>query len=217
MDGARPWVAGVFVPTYAVTRGQLVDCWPRHPEMVVELSWLRLAYLEAHQPGVGAVYAQSWHLRGRPGVLTAIATAIPRTGQGPGSEPLCGPGHHLIPVNLTDTDTADTADTVSDHTDGDYYPSAPGAGEYRALALGLAASHGRRPRSSPPGTSGLITRVDRSPAASLRRRRGVSRPTESTADSSSGSRTSRVGGFGDLHPAIVSGPSGDEIGGPWCR
>lgn len=107
------WVDGVLVPTYAVTRGQLPDCWSRHPRMVAELTWLRHTYLEAHQRGAAAVKAQDWHLRALPGALLAIEGAIPTTG-GHRPEPMCGPGHHLQALDPADAYAPDREDLAAE-------------------------------------------------------------------------------------------------------
>lgn len=97
------WVASVLVPTYAITRSELVDCWPRHPEIVAELSWLRQTYLEAHQRDAAAAENMMWHLRCKPGALAAIRGAIRWIDLGGYQEPLCGPGHHLNPPSGSPT------------------------------------------------------------------------------------------------------------------
>ena len=94
-DALARWVGDVLVPGYELTRGDLPDCWAQHPRMVNELTWLRAAYLESHQPGAAAGQAQDWHLRGLPGALSGLRTAVPvKSGGGSRQRPLCGPGHH---------------------------------------------------------------------------------------------------------------------------
>lgn len=88
-DALGRWVGEVLVPTYELTRGQLVDCWPRHPRLVAELSWLRHGYLEAHALGAAAQKASDWHLRQLPGVLAAARVLAHGDSNG------CGPGYHL--------------------------------------------------------------------------------------------------------------------------
>jgi hypothetical protein len=91
-DSLARWVGEVLVPTYELTRGDLLDCWPRHPRIVAELSWLRHAYLDAHARGAVPAKAADWHLRHLPWVLATIrGVARPN----PNDPPLCGPGHHL--------------------------------------------------------------------------------------------------------------------------
>ena len=91
-DALARWVGEVLVPTYELTRGDLFDCWPWHPRLVAELSWLRHAYLDAHARGAVPAKAADWHLRHLPGVLATIrGLARPS----PNDPPLCGPGHHL--------------------------------------------------------------------------------------------------------------------------
>lgn len=107
------WVDGLLVPTYGVTRGQLPDCWPQHPRMVAEMTWLRHTYLEAHQRDATAVKAQDWHLRALPGALLAIQNAIPTTG-GHRPDPKCGPGHHLQPLDPADAYAPDREDIAAE-------------------------------------------------------------------------------------------------------
>lgn len=102
-DALAVWVAQVLVPGYAITRGDLVDCWPCHPPMVNTLSWLRASYLEAHAVGAAAVLAQDWHLRALPGALAGLRGAIPvEAGGGGHQRPLCGPGHHETRAGVHD-------------------------------------------------------------------------------------------------------------------
>lgn len=98
-DALARWIGEILVPQYGITRRQLPDCWARHPRMVAELSWLRHAYLEAHQTGAPAVRAQDWHLRGLSGALDAVDAAVPRDSEAIGDKrrALCGPGHHQVP------------------------------------------------------------------------------------------------------------------------
>lgn len=88
-DALGRWVGEVLVPTYELTRGQLPECWPHHPRLVTELSWLRHGYLEAHTHGAPAQKAADWHLRQLPGVLAATQVLARRDPDG------CGPGYHL--------------------------------------------------------------------------------------------------------------------------
>ncbi|MCD2191355.1 hypothetical protein [Actinomycetospora soli] len=117
------WVGELLVPTYGVTRGALPDCWPRHPQMIAELTWLRHAYLEAHQRGAPAVKAQDWHLRGLPGALTAIRDAIPTTG-GHASELLCGPGHHLRILEPEETYSYDRRAVIEERAEAPHWAAA---------------------------------------------------------------------------------------------
>jgi hypothetical protein len=85
------WIAEVLVPWYQLTREDLPDCWALHKPVVVELSWLHTAHLEAFQPGAAAYLAADWHTRWRPATLMRLREIIPRRGQ-----LYCGPGQHLI-------------------------------------------------------------------------------------------------------------------------
>lgn len=109
------WVDRVLVPGYGITRGELPDCWPHHPRMVNELSWLRAAHLDAHQDGAAATLAQDWHLRALPGALAAVAAAVPlEHGAGSRRRPLCGPGHHHSRTGVHEDETQQAAGMLAD-------------------------------------------------------------------------------------------------------
>jgi hypothetical protein len=99
-DALGRWVGELLVPTYGITRLQLFDCWPHHPAMLAQLTWLRQGYLEAHLPGAPATKAQDWHLRSLPGVLAALPGLVP-TEAGTKPEPLCAPGRHLQKIDYS--------------------------------------------------------------------------------------------------------------------
>lgn len=80
------WVARVLGPFYELTRSQLPDCWPLHRPAVLELVWLRRAYVAAHRPDAVASAAADWHTRWRREALANIAAVI--------SERWCRPGQH---------------------------------------------------------------------------------------------------------------------------
>lgn len=82
------WVANVLGPFYELTRSQLPDCWPLHRPAVLELVWLRRAYVAAHRPDAAPSAAADWHTRWRREALTNIATAIP--------DKWCRPGEHWV-------------------------------------------------------------------------------------------------------------------------
>lgn len=103
-DALARWVGEVLVPTYELTRGDLLDCWPCHPRLVAELSWLRHAYLDAHARGALAAKAADWHLRHLPGVLATFRGLARASLNDP---PLCGPGHHLTRLEGEDRYLAD--------------------------------------------------------------------------------------------------------------
>ena len=97
------WIADVLGPFYRVTRGELPDCWARHPDAVLELVWLHTSYREVFEGGVGRpTAAAEWHTRWRPGALEAIAAAIPTR--------LCRPGEHLISERAADAARSDARD-----------------------------------------------------------------------------------------------------------
>ena len=45
------WIGEILVPRYEATRNELSDCWPLHPLVVAELSWLRTAHVQAYRAG----------------------------------------------------------------------------------------------------------------------------------------------------------------------
>ena len=75
------WVDQVLCRTYGITRGQLPDCWTRHPAMRNELSWLRTCHVQAYLPTGHGGGAAEWHLRYLPGALHRIGLAARRWGQ----------------------------------------------------------------------------------------------------------------------------------------
>lgn len=94
-DKLLTWVDEVLCPTYGITRGQLPDCWTRHPAMRNELAWLRTCHVQAYMPGGHAGGAAEWHLRYLPGALQRIALVARRWGQNPPDAawtPDCGKG-----------------------------------------------------------------------------------------------------------------------------
>jgi hypothetical protein len=78
----------VLGPFYQLTRAQLPDCWALHPPAVIELVWLRRAYVAAHAPDAPPSAAGEWHTRWRRDALTNIVAAIPTT--------WCRPGEHYL-------------------------------------------------------------------------------------------------------------------------
>ena len=97
------WITDVLGPFYRITRGQLPDCWARHPDAVIELVWLHTCYRDALDSGKGRPsVAAEWHTRWRPAALAAIADAIP--------DRLCRPGEHLIPTREADAARSDARD-----------------------------------------------------------------------------------------------------------
>jgi hypothetical protein len=87
-DALATWIADVLGPFYQLTRAQLPDCWALHPPAVIELVWLRRAYVAAHAPDAAPAAAGEWHTRWRRDALTNIAAAIPTT--------WCRPGEHYL-------------------------------------------------------------------------------------------------------------------------
>lgn len=87
-EALATWVADVLGPFYEITRAQLPDCWALHRPAVIELVWLRRAYVAAHAADAPPAAAGEWHTRWRRDALTNIATAIPKT--------WCRPGEHYL-------------------------------------------------------------------------------------------------------------------------
>ncbi len=109
-QAAKAWellarfVGELLVPTYGITRETLHDCWPRHPAIVAELTWLRETYREAHLTGTPAVRAADWHLRYLPGALAAIRAAYPVDNTSHHPATLCGAARYLQRLNADEAD-----------------------------------------------------------------------------------------------------------------
>ena len=130
------WITDVLGPFYRITRGQLPDCWARHPDAVIELVWLHTCYREAFDNEKGRpTAAAEWHTRWRPAALAAVADAIP--------ERLCRPGEHLIPTRESDAARSDARDARA-------LATAPGPG-----GGGRGAAEGYQPPPPPaPAAAG---------------------------------------------------------------
>ncbi|MDN5918546.1 MAG: hypothetical protein L0I76_26185 [Pseudonocardia sp.] len=87
-DALGQWVAEVLCPIYQPTRVELPDCWPQHPRAVVELVWLRHAYVAAHEPDAAATASAEWHVRWRAAAFRNLEDAVP--------DKWCRPGEHLV-------------------------------------------------------------------------------------------------------------------------
>lgn len=102
-EALATWVTDVLGPFYRITRGELPDCWARHPDAVLELVWLHTSYREAFENGTGRpAAAAEWHTRWRSEALKAIAAAIPAR--------LCRPGEHLVSERDADAARSDARD-----------------------------------------------------------------------------------------------------------
>ncbi len=84
------WIDEVFVPWGEITRDMLPDCWALHRPVVVQLSWLRSAHVQAYIPVSEPSVAGDWHIRWSPAVLEKIKTVI--------DSKYCRPGEHMITV-----------------------------------------------------------------------------------------------------------------------
>jgi hypothetical protein len=82
------WIDDVFVPWDTITRDELPDCWAMHRPVLVQLSWLRTAHIQAYLPDSDPGLAADWHVRWSPTVLRKIKTLI--------AEEMCRPGEHMI-------------------------------------------------------------------------------------------------------------------------
>lgn len=82
------WVAVVLAGWYELTRDELPDCWALHRPVLVELSWLRSAYVQAYLADADPHVAADWHTRWRAAVLDRVQKLIPGH--------LCRPGEHLV-------------------------------------------------------------------------------------------------------------------------
>jgi hypothetical protein len=84
------WIDEVFVPWGEITRDALPDCWALHRPVVVQLSWLRSAYIQAYLPTSEPSVAADWHVRWSPAVLDKIKQSV--------DPKWCRPGEHMITV-----------------------------------------------------------------------------------------------------------------------
>lgn len=74
------WLGTWLVPTYRITLAQLRPCWPHHPEVREDLSWLRACWMYAYRSGTASpAQAAEWHTRWLPAALDRIAAAFGRT------------------------------------------------------------------------------------------------------------------------------------------
>lgn len=124
------WVAEVLCPIYQPTRVELPDCWPQHPRAVVELVWLRHAYVAAHEPDAAATASAEWHVRWRAAAFRNLEDAVPET--------WCRPGEHLVDhmESMKRRDRAAEARREADAQAAQEHPA-------RRAAL---ATHGATPR-----------------------------------------------------------------------
>lgn len=83
------WIGEVLVPWYEITREDLPDCWALHRPAVVELSWLRVAYAQAHVSAASAGASADWHTRWLPAVLSRVRAVVNRGRR-------CRPGEHDV-------------------------------------------------------------------------------------------------------------------------
>ncbi|OQO88994.1 hypothetical protein B1813_22850 [Saccharomonospora piscinae] len=75
------WLDGTLVPTYRITVRQLRVCWPDHPAVREELSWLRCCWVSAYRvPGAPPTAAAEWHTRWLPAALDRIGAHFEREG-----------------------------------------------------------------------------------------------------------------------------------------
>lgn len=81
------WIGERLVPWYELTRADLPDCWALHRPVVVELSWLRSAHVQAYLDHTHPHITAEWHARWRPFVVARIKEAIDK----------CRPGEHQPP------------------------------------------------------------------------------------------------------------------------
>lgn len=84
------WIDEIFVPWGEITRDVLPDCWALHRPVVVQLSWLRSAYIQAYLPASDPSVAAEWHVRWSPAVTDKIKISI--------DSKWCRPGEHMITV-----------------------------------------------------------------------------------------------------------------------
>jgi hypothetical protein len=80
------WIGEILVPRYEATRNELPDCWPLHPPVVAELSWLHTAYVQAYLTRSPPQLSADWHTRWRPAAMARIQELI--------KPDECSPGKH---------------------------------------------------------------------------------------------------------------------------
>lgn len=118
------WIHDVLGPYHRITRGQLPDCWARHPAAVGHLVWLRTLWRDAyHDSRSRALAAAEWHHRWLPNALTDIAAAIPTY--------WCRPGDHLVSELDVDRRQARRRAELLTHHDQHAPDTTTGPGEHR--------------------------------------------------------------------------------------
>lgn len=106
-DALATWVHTTLGYWYEISRAQLPDCWPVHRPALLQVWWLRLTYLTAHEgAGAAPVSMAEWNTRWLDAALGRIAVAIPDT--------MCravagGPGQHLVPKHEAERRAAPVA------------------------------------------------------------------------------------------------------------
>lgn len=86
-SGLWQWLEEFYLPRYAPTREELPDCWPLHPGMRDELSWLWCAHRAAYAPQAAIGTVAQWHTLWRGHAFTNIKALARRFD--------CGPARHL--------------------------------------------------------------------------------------------------------------------------
>lgn len=100
-DRLYEWVDGWLVPTYEITVGQLRVCWPHHPAVREELSWLHSCWVAAYRSeDATPAAAAEWHTRWLPNCLDRIAGHFTRYGCTGGRH-----GEHHLPAELREAIT----------------------------------------------------------------------------------------------------------------
>ncbi|MDN5933010.1 MAG: hypothetical protein L0I24_18415, partial [Pseudonocardia sp.] len=98
------WIGERLVPWYELTRADLPDCWALHRPVVVELSWLRSAHVQAYLDHTHPHITAEWHARWRPFVVARIKEAI---------DSKCRPGEHQPTYGPTMSSPAEEATTTT--------------------------------------------------------------------------------------------------------
>lgn len=79
-DGLWTWVAEYLVPTFLLTRDELVDCWPRHPALRDLLTSMWVTQRHATAPNARPNADIEWQEKWRPGGLSTLAELTARLG-----------------------------------------------------------------------------------------------------------------------------------------
>ena len=96
--GLWAWLADYLVPTFVLTREELVDCWPRHRALRDALSAMWVAQRAATDPKRARRTADvEWQLRYRPDGMKLLVELTARLRCGPGRCSIAGTAEGPVP------------------------------------------------------------------------------------------------------------------------